>query len=149
MLQLRNVSPIIKAWCLFIKYCVTAVCLLASTQQTCMTYTYLLLCVLMMMDRNFPKHVGSYSKNKFENSVHLVGFIIRRTHHIPIAVCTVLDSWWWAEKLSETCRVPFQKYIWELSASRWFYYKKNTPYTYCCVYSARLMMMGRETVRNM
>jgi len=29
--------------------------------------------------------------------------------HIPIAVCTVLDSWWWTERLSKTCRVPFQK----------------------------------------
>jgi len=28
---------------------------------------------------------------------------------MPIAVCTVLDSWWWTEKLSETCRVLFQK----------------------------------------
>jgi len=26
-----------------------------------------------------------------------------------IAVCTVLDSWWWTEILSETCRVLFQK----------------------------------------
>jgi len=23
--------------------------------------------------------------------------------HIPIAVCTVLDSWWWTEELSDTC----------------------------------------------
>jgi len=29
--------------------------------------------------------------------------------HIPIAVCTVLDSWWWTEILSETRRVLFQK----------------------------------------
>jgi len=29
--------------------------------------------------------------------------------HIPIAVCTVLGSWWWTEKLFETCRVPFKK----------------------------------------
>ena len=27
--------------------------------------------------RNCPKHVEFYSKNKFENLVHLVGFIIR------------------------------------------------------------------------
>ena len=27
--------------------------------------------------RNCPKHVEFYSKNKFEKSVHLVGFIIR------------------------------------------------------------------------
>ena len=25
-----------------------------------------------------------------------------------IAVCTVKNSWWWAEELSETCRVSFQ-----------------------------------------
>ena len=42
---------------------------LASSQQTCMTYTYF--CVysakLLMMDKkNCPKHVELYSKNKFE-----------------------------------------------------------------------------------
>jgi len=26
-----------------------------------------------------------------------------------IAVCTVKNSWWWTEDLSETCRVLFQK----------------------------------------
>jgi len=25
------------------------------------------------------------------------------------AVCTVKNSWWWTEELSETCRVLFQK----------------------------------------
>ena len=35
---------------------------------------------------------------------------------LPVAVCTVLDSWWWTEKLSETCRVLFLKQIWEISA---------------------------------
>jgi len=28
---------------------------------------------------------------------------------IPVAVCTVLDSWWWTEIRSGTCRVVFQK----------------------------------------
>jgi len=28
-----------------------------------------------------------------------------------------------AEELSETCRVLFQKLIWEISASGWFYYE--------------------------
>jgi len=28
-------------------------------------------------ERNWPKHVDFYSKNKFEKLVHLVGFIIR------------------------------------------------------------------------
>jgi len=40
-----------------------------------------------------------------------------------IAVCTVLDSWWWTENPSETCRVLFQKQISEISASLWFLYK--------------------------
>jgi hypothetical protein len=40
-----------------------------------------------------------------------------------IAVCTVKNSWWWTEKLSETCRVSFQN-KWEIAASIWFYYKK-------------------------
>ena len=29
--------------------------------------------------------------------------------HIPIAVYSVLDSGWWTENLSETCRILFQK----------------------------------------
>jgi len=33
---------------------------------------------------------------------------ISYTYCIHIAVCAVLDSWWWREKLSETCRVLFQ-----------------------------------------
>jgi len=26
---------------------------------------------------------------------------------MSVAVCTVLNSWWWTERSSETCRVPF------------------------------------------
>jgi len=33
--------------------------------------------LLKMGQRNCPKHVEFYSKNKFEKLVHLVGFIIR------------------------------------------------------------------------
>ena len=29
----------------------------------------------------------------------------------PVAVCTVLNSWWWTERPSETCRVSFQSEI--------------------------------------
>jgi hypothetical protein len=31
--------------------------------------------------------------------------------HMPDAVCTVLDSWWWTERSSETCRVLLQNKI--------------------------------------
>ena len=92
-----------------------------------------------------------FQKNKFEKLVHLVGFIIRilrvywtglvlLLHNqtgsalIPlascqhtcmtytIAVCAVKNCWWWTGELSETCRVSFEKQIWEISASSWFYY---------------------------
>jgi len=43
--------------------------------------------------------------------------------HTPTAVHTALGSWWWTEDLSETRRVLFQEQIWEISASRWFFYK--------------------------
>jgi hypothetical protein len=38
--------------------------------------------------------------------------------------CTVENSWWWAEKLPETCRISWQKYIWEISVSAGFIKKK-------------------------
>jgi len=40
-----------------------------------------------------------------------------------IAVCTVKNSWWWTEELSETCRVLSPKLISEISASSWSYYE--------------------------
>jgi len=46
-----------------------------------------------------------------------------RAPNLYIAVYTVKNSWWRTEKLSETCRVLFQKWIWEISASIWFYCK--------------------------
>ena len=39
--------------------------------------------------------------------------------------------WWWTGELSETCRVLFQKWIWEISASGWFYYKNHLWYRWC------------------
>ena len=54
--------------------------LLASCQQTCMTYT-IAVCTVKTPDdgqRNCPKHVELYSKNRFEKLVHLVGYTIRR-----------------------------------------------------------------------
>jgi len=52
-----------------------------------------------------------------------------------IAVYTVKNSWWWTEELFETYRVFFQKFIWEISASSWFYYKNCNWFSYksmCC-----------------
>ena len=47
-----------------------------------MTYT-IAVCTVKTPDdgqRNCPKHVEFYSKNKFEKLVHLVGIIIRISH---------------------------------------------------------------------
>ena len=30
--------------------------------------------------------------------------------HMPVAVCTVLNFWWWRERPSETCRVSYIYY---------------------------------------
>ena len=43
--------------------------------------------------------------------------------HIPIAVYTVLDSWWWTVYLSETYRVLFQNKFKKLVLLLGFYYK--------------------------
>jgi len=44
--------------------------------------------------------------------------------HIPDAVCTALDSWWWTERPSETCRVLFQNKInLRYCTSGWFCYR--------------------------
>ena len=57
--------------------------LLASCQQICMTHTIAVCTEKKTPDdeqRNCPKHVEFYSKNKFVKLVHLVGFIIS-VHH--------------------------------------------------------------------
>jgi len=41
-------------------------------------------------------------------SVHHQEF---RTVHTETGICTVLNSWWWVERPSETCRVLFQNKI--------------------------------------
>jgi hypothetical protein len=44
--------------------------------------------------------------------------------HTASGICTVLDSWWWTEKPSETCRELFQNKInLRYCASGCFYYR--------------------------
>jgi len=59
-------------------------------------------------NRNYPKYVDFYSKNKFEKLVHLVGLIIR-IYHEARSYERQINSWWWTEEMCETCRVLFQK----------------------------------------
>ena len=48
---------------------------------------------------------------------------------IQVLLCTVKNSWWCTDELSETCRVLFQKYIWQIGAPSWFYCKKVSRWT--------------------
>jgi len=50
--------------------------------SVCMTYTDAVLTVKTPTggQRDCPKHIEFYSKNKFEKLVYLVGFIIRMYH---------------------------------------------------------------------
>ena len=43
---------------------------------------------------------------------------------MPVAVCTVLISWWWTDRPSETCRVFFKNKInWDIGVFCWIYYR--------------------------
>ena len=90
--------------------CISVLILPASCQQTCMTYTIVpswscsqavskpvwhipLLRVQWKThddgQRNCPKHVEYFSKNKFEKLVHLFGFIIRKKSNVCPATSDV------------------------------------------------------------
>ena len=62
-------------------------CLQASSQHN-LYDIYLLLCVQFQTtdegQRNCPKHVEFYYKNKFEKLLHLVGFIIRTVRRVVV-----------------------------------------------------------------
>ena len=76
--------------------------LLTACQQavsiTCMTYTCC--CVYVHCQtpddgqRNCPKHVEFYSKNKFEKLVHLIGFTIRIYHDARSSECQICTEVW-------------------------------------------------------
>ena len=63
--------------------CTSVLILFASCQQTRVTYSTAVCIVKKIPDdgqRNCPKHVEFYSKNKFEKLVHRIGFIKRIYH---------------------------------------------------------------------
>jgi hypothetical protein len=56
------------------------------------------------------------------------GYVAAAAHNlhenIPIAICTAYNSWWWAQKMPETCRVSWQNKFWIFDASSWLFYTK-------------------------
>jgi hypothetical protein len=66
------------------------------------------------------------------------------------AECTVENSWWWAEELPEACRVHWQKWIWEISASVGFIKKNLTCWEFVPPFWNSLRMYpDAETCRNL
>ena len=66
----------------------------------------------------------------------------RTVWHMLDAVCTVLNSWWWMERQSETCRVIFNKL--ENCASNWFYYRNMLHSFTSLIMSTYESMTGRS-----
>ena len=66
---------------------------------------------------------------RFRWACRAVGQATEPVWHIPDAVCTVLDSWWWKERPSKVCTVLFQNKInLRYCASGWFYYRHKRLY---------------------
>ena len=54
----------------------------------------------------------------------LLGYGHQTCTKLTSAECTVENSWWWAEKMPETCRVLWQNKFFIFSASGWLFKKK-------------------------
>jgi len=94
---------------------------------SCMTFTIAVCTVKKTADdgqRICPKHVEFYSKNKFEKSVHLVGFIIR------ISRCMAT----WTSKVKRGCAFELFGTFNKLHTERHTTAHHSTPYSSCRQY---------------
>ena len=94
--------------------------------------------------RNCPKHVEFYSKNKFGKLVQLVSENLYDIYHCCVYSEKTADDGQrncpkHVEFYSEN---KFEKLVQLVSANLYDIY-------HCCVYSEKLLMMDRGTVRNM
>ena len=109
--------------------------------------------------RNCPKHVEFHSKNKFEKLVHLVGFII--SSKLSANLYDIYHCCVYSEKLLIMDRGTvrnMQSFIPKINLRNycisWFFISSKLSANlydiyHCCVYSEKLLMMDRGTVRNM
>jgi len=71
---------------------------------------YMFQTVPLSIIRSFSLYTQQwYMSYRFADRVELSASCQQTCMAYTIAVCTVLDSWWWTEKLSGTCRVSFQE----------------------------------------
>jgi len=80
----------------------TAVCLLASRQR------YLFDKCLLLYVQTWTAAVYLLASRQHLHSSKQTAVSVS---HMPVAVCTVLNCWWWTERPSVTCRVSFQNKI--------------------------------------
>ena len=80
--------------------------------------------------RSFPLYIRhwymscSFWRQLSSTTCSCLKAVIKSCMTYTSAECAVENSWWWAEELPETCKVSWQKYIWEISASVGFIKKK-------------------------
>jgi hypothetical protein len=81
-----------------------------------------------------------YTSNRFADSLQggsgcsiliLLVRCLQTCMTYTIAVCTVKNTWWWTEELSETCRVSFQNKFEKLVHLVGFVVRKIVKYVYC------------------
>jgi len=85
----RSFSLCTQQWCISYRFHPDLACKLSAKP---VWYTPMLCAQWKTPDdgqRNCPKHVEFYSKNKFEKLVHLVGFIIRTYHDAQSPECQI------------------------------------------------------------
>ena len=89
---------------------------------------YMFRTVPLSIIRNFTPYTQQwYMSYRFGDSSRAISILVKT---YSTAVCTVKNSWWWTEELSETCRFSFQKQSGEIGASGWFYYKKGISFNW-------------------
>jgi len=130
-----------------------------STIHTPMVYVikvcYMFRTVPLSIIRNFSLYIQQwYMSYRFADSLRAGSgrsFLI-------LAVCSVRNSWWWTEELSETCSkpiwyIPLPCVQWEIPDDGQRKCLKHVANLYdiyhCCVYSEKFLMKDRGTVRNM
>jgi hypothetical protein len=83
----------------------------------------------LYMFRKVSRSINRTPKLYIQHQVYVIQVLWLLEATEPVwydAVCTGLDSWWWTERPSETCRLLFQNKInLRYCASGWFYYRNN------------------------
>ena len=70
---------------------------------------YMFRTVPLSIIRSFSLYTQQLQQNQTSSVLILLASCQQTYMTYTIAVCTLKNSWWWTEELSETCRVLFQK----------------------------------------